>query len=287
EISNTVYNEFLQIDASINRGNSGGPTFDLRGNVVGVNSQIFSPSGGSVGIGFAIPAPVASRIVDAIIEDGHVVRGWLGVGIDPVDEDLAAIVGLDEPRGAIVNDVHDGGPAEAAGFREGDIILSVDGVEVENRVDLVRRVGDLIVGERVRFVVLRDGRERELVAVIDERPSNEQLLAQSQGGSSGDFRSSSSVLGMSLGELDDTAREELGVDEGVLVQGVRRSSTAAAKGIGAGAVILRVGGEAVSDPDQFERLVDEAREDGQEAVLLLVQVGQNAHYVALPLESED
>jgi serine protease Do len=286
EIGGT-YNDFLQIDAPINRGNSGGPTFNLEGRVVGVNSQIFSPSGGNVGIGFAIPARTASRIVNAIISDGRVVRGWLGVTIEPVTPDIAASLGLDDPRGAIVNNVVAGGPAERAGFRVGDVVLSVGSERVDSSLDLTRKVGDLIVGENVRFRIYRDGRERNLNASIGERPSNQDLASLRDSPPSAPSTSKGSEFGLGLSSLDNETRARLNLDrgvEGVLVESVARASEAAEEGLTAGVVILEAAGEAVASPSDFDDVVARARLDGRPAILLLVHTPQGRRFVALSLD---
>ncbi len=279
------YNDFIQIDAPINRGNSGGPTFNLSGRVVGVNSQIFSPSGGNVGIGFAIPAQTASRIVSAIISEGRVVRGWLGVTIESVTPDIAASLGLDAPKGAIVANVVAGGPAEKAGFEVGDVVLEVDGDGVENNLDLTRKVGNLTVGERVRFRVFRDDRERNLTVTIGERPSNEEL-ASLRDSRPGDAGAGSNAFGLALSSLDDQTRARLNLDrgvQGVVIVSAARGGEAAEKGLSAGDVILEVAGESVGSPSEFDSAVDRARESGRSAVLLLVQTQRGRQFVALPL----
>jgi serine protease Do len=286
EIGGT-YNDFLQIDAPINRGNSGGPTFNLEGRVVGVNSQIFSPSGGNVGIGFAIPARTAARVVNAIVSDGRVVRGWLGVTIEPVTPDIAASLGLEESRGAIVNNVVPGGPAEQAGFRVGDVVLTVGSERVQSSLDLTRKVGDLLVGESIRFRIYRDGRERNLNATIGERPSNDELASLREVPStSGGASVKGSQFGLRLSSLTGEARARLSLDpdvEGVVIESVARASEAAEEGLAAGMVILEVAGNAVTTPSEFDAAVDEARDDGRTAVLILVQTQQGRRFVALTL----
>ena len=279
------YNDFLQIDAPINRGNSGGPTFDLDGKVVGVNSQIFSPSGGSVGIGFAIPADTASRVVGALIQDGRVVRGWLGVTIESVTADIAESLGLDEALGAIVNNVVAGGPAEDAGFEVGDVVLEVNGETVENNLDLTRKVGDLVVGERVRFHIFRGDRERNLTVTIGERPGEQELASLGDGGPSTDAPSTGTAFGMALVRPDEETQRRLGLgpNEGLMIADIERTGEAASKGLSAGDVILEVAGETVSTSDQFSQAVDQARDNGRSAVLLLVQNDEVRRFVALSL----
>jgi len=280
------YNDFIQIDAPINRGNSGGPTFDLSGRVVGVNSQIYSPSGGNVGIGFAIPAETAQRIVGVLIADGRIVRGWLGVTIQSVSEDIAESLGLEDARGAIVSNVDDRGPAKAAGFEEGDVVLEVDGVEVESNVDLTRKVGSLIVGDRVQFRVLRNGRERNLRVTIGERPTDEFLADRDSTDPDEPNDTESEEFGLTLSALVDDDRRRLGLedrDHGVLIKDLSRDGEAAEKGLRPGEAILEVGGEDVDSARAFDEAVDEARDAGRSAVLLLVQSEQGRRFVALSL----
>ena len=213
EIGNSNYNDFLQIDAPINRGNSGGPTFSLDGKVVGVNSQIFSPTGGSVGIGFAIPSDVAARVVAALRENGHVSRGWLGVGIQNVTEDIASAMGLEASTGAIISSVVAGGPADEAGFEREDVVLEVNGASVENSRDLTRRIGDFSSGTEVRFRILRDGRERNLRVELGERPDDTtltQLPSREQAEASVD------IFGMTLSQLSDEVRDGRGLAAGTV-----------------------------------------------------------------------
>ena len=164
------YTDFLQIDASINRGNSGGPTFDLNGNVIGVNTAIFSPTGGSVGIGFAIPAELASEVTKSLIKDGKVSRGWLGVTIQDVTDDMAEAQGLAEVRGAIIADVNDESPARKAGLKRGDVILSVNGRDTTDATSVTRMVGKLLAGSKNEFTVLRDGKRQKISVTVGERP---------------------------------------------------------------------------------------------------------------------
>ncbi|MCG8442610.1 MAG: Do family serine endopeptidase [Caulobacterales bacterium] len=281
------YNAFIQIDAPINRGNSGGPTFDLKGRVVGVNSQIFSPSGGSVGIGFAIPADVAAKYTQQLIDGGRVVRGWLGVNIQSVSEDIAASLGLEEAQGAIVSSVVPGSPADEAGLRSQDIVLTVGRDRVEDAIDLTRRVGDLAAGETVRFRVLRDGREETIRVKIGERPSDDELSGErpSSGGSD-----RGGMFGMSLSRLTENDRRRLGLEDGaagVLVDDLGFDSVAFEKGVREGEAVLEVGGEPIDSAQAFRRAVSRARDDGREAVLLLVRNERGARFVALPLTEDE
>ena len=284
EIGGT-YNDFIQFDAQINRGNSGGPTFDLYGRVIGVNSQILSPTGGNVGIGFAIPANVAKRITQQLIDNGRVVRGWLGVTIQSVSDDIADSVGLDKTYGAIVNEVTEDSPADDAGFRIGDVILAIDGEEVENNIDLTRRVGELVVGQKVRFEVLRGTKRRTLRVDIGERPASldASVRAIPQESEQEDFE------GMSFKPMSDDDRRRLDLPDdarGLVVDDLSPTSELARKGIRAGDAILEAGGKSVRSVGDLESQVDGARSDGRNAVLLLVQTEAGRRFVALPVDEE-
>ena len=286
-IGNSTYNDFIQVDAPINRGNSGGPTFDLNGNVIGVNSQIFSPTGGNVGIGFAIPSDVAARIVDDLLDDGRVARGWLGVSIQNVTEDIGEALGLEEPTGAIISSIVSGGPADEAGFERQDVVLEIDGEAVEDARDLTRRVGNIAVGEQARFRVLRDGRERNLRVTMGERPSDEEL---NQMPARGEDAPVVSWFGMRLTPLDEESREarDLGASvSGLVVDGIDPGSEAARKGLVAGDVILEAGGNEVATPDEFGAVIEDARSDGRSAILLLVEGRGGQRYVALQISEEE
>ena len=287
EIGNSTYNDFMQIDAPINRGNSGGPTFDLNGNVVGVNSQIFSPSGGNVGIGFAIPSDIASRIVDQLLESGHVARGWLGVSIQNVTDDIAASQGLEEPTGAIVSSIVAGGPAASDGIERGDIILSVNGDDVDGSRDLTRRIADIAAGDRVTFRVLRDERERTIRVRLGDRPSDEDLVLMA---SEEEVPVEVSYFGMQLAPLDDEMREVRGLNadtSGLVIENVEADAEAARKGLRSGDVILEAGGETIGDIDAFTHAVDAARSDNRSAILLLVEGAGGQRYIALQVDQAE
>jgi serine protease Do len=287
EIGNSTWNDFIQIDAPINRGNSGGPTFDLNGQVVGVNSQIFSPTGGNVGIGFAIPSDVAARIVDQLLDQGHVSRGWLGVSIQNVTPDIAAALGLDEPRGAIVSSIVSGGPAAAGGFEREDVVLQINGQEVDGSRDLTRRVAALAAGERVNFRILRDGRERSLRVELGDRPDDATLTELS---SDTPAPAEVAYFGMRLAPLADEDRELRGIGEdavGMVVDAVEPGSEAARKGVSTGDVVLEAGGTSVANAETLETLIADAREDGRTAILMLIESRGGQRYVALQLDESE
>ncbi|WP_339746901.1 Do family serine endopeptidase [uncultured Maricaulis sp.] len=283
EIGNSTYNDFLQIDAPINRGNSGGPTFSLDGKVVGVNSQIFSPTGGSVGIGFAIPSDVAARVVASLRENGHVSRGWLGVGIQNVTEDIASAMGLDASTGAIISSVVSGGPADQAGFQREDIVLKVNDDSVENSRDLTRRIGDLAAGTQVRFRILRDGHERTLRVELGDRPDDTAL---SQLPSREQADGTVEIFGMSMTPVTDEVREARGLPMGtvgLVVETLTPGGEAARKGLSRGDIILEAGGEVVGSTDALRAAVNEARGGHRSAILLLVETQGGQRYIALQL----
>jgi serine protease Do len=280
DAGSSAYVDYMQIDAPINRGNSGGPTFDLAGNVIGVNSAIFSPTGGNVGIGFAIPANTASAIVDQLLSGGRVTRGWIGVSIQPLDSDIARSLGLDEPRGALVASVVPDGPAARAGVQQGDVILSFEGNRIEDSRDLTQRVGATAIGRNARIEVLRNGARRALTMRLAERPS-EQVLAASATPTPNETPPESggvaqSSLGVSVRPLNqsDRTRYELGSNEGgLVVTSVEPSSDAAQKGIQAGDLILQAGGRAVRTPQDLSAAAEAARSAGRP---LLLQVDGRA-----------
>ena len=272
--------DFLQIDAPINRGNSGGPLFNASGDVIGVNTAIFSPNGGNVGIGFAIPSSMASSIVDQLMDKGHVERGWLGVQIQHMSDDLAESLGLDEPKGALVSSVVDDSPAQKAGLEAGDVILSFDGKEVGEMRDLPRIVADTPSGSNAQLGVWRDGKTRDMEVRVGES----QREKPAEIGSRGD--DSRGKLGLALAELNDEnrARYRLNdVSDGVLVVSVAPDSPAAEKGIRAGDVIKKVGSSDVVEPDQVVAEVRKAVDDERKSVLLLVERDGADRFIAVTI----
>jgi serine protease Do len=288
DIGSGPYTDYIQIDAPINQGNSGGPTFDLSGRVVGMNTAIFSPSGGSVGIGFAIPASTVKSIVDQLREHGNVARGWLGVQIQSLTPDMAASLGVKSAKGAIVASVVDDSPASKAGFKQGDIVVSLNGSDVDDNKDLTRKVAGLRVGEKAQFNILRDGQKYTLAATIAKRDeaqlASADRPAQPDRADRGPRQASTSALGLGLSTLTDQAREQYNIDDktrGVVVSSVDPNSEAADKGFRPGDVIIGIGNRNVRTPADIEQGVAEARKAGRETVLLLVAGDQGQHYVAL------
>jgi serine protease Do len=290
DFGGSSYVDFLQIDAPINRGNSGGPAFDLRGNVVGVNSAIFSPTGGNVGIGFAIPSDTAARVVDQLISTGRVTRGWLGVQVQPVDREIAASIGLRDAKGAIVGSVTPGSPAAAAGLQQGDVILTFNGQAIEDSRDLTQKVGQAQVGRDARIEYQRGGQRRTASIRLGERPSERQLLASAQenpsaGASGPSVATAMNALGITVRTITPEDRRRLSMDgvEGGLVITAIEDNSQAAERVGIGEVLVTAG------PDRKPlRTVDdlnaaiEAAKSLNRPVLLQVQ-GRNgpARFIAM------
>jgi serine protease Do len=281
------YSDFIQIDASINRGNSGGPTFDVRGNVIGVNTAIISPTGVNAGIGLAIPADVADDVVAQIIKSGGVSRGFLGVSIrDPQPLELEA-VGITGREGALVSNVTEGSPADKAGLEAGDVVVELEGEAITGADELTRKVGSYQPGSRVKVKAFRDGRERSFTVRLEER--NAERLAGNTTGSSGEAEATETErLGVSFRSLDDNARRRYGVGdeiEGVLVADVERDSEAEAAGIVPGMIVMEADNKKVTSPRDIERAVEAAKKRDRGAILLRVQTRQGLDFRALPINS--
>ncbi len=287
DINAGPYDDFLQTDASINRGNSGGPMFNVQGEVIGINTAIFSPSGGSIGIGFAIPSSLAKPVIDDLRKFGKTRRGWLGVRIQSLDQDLAESMGLSEEKGALVASVTADSPAAKAGIKPGDVILKFDGRDVSEMRQLPRMVAETPIGKRVDMDVWRDGRESSYqvtVGELKEEPA-EQAKAQDKPESPPKGEEIPSA-GMTVASLTPQLREHFGIDEqtkGVVVVDVRNDGPAADKGLKAGDVIIDAGQQPVRSPQELLRAVDKARSAGQHSLLLRVENPQVIRYVVLPV----
>ncbi len=280
------YDDFLQTDASINRGNSGGPMFNLDGEVVGINTAIFSPTGSSVGIGFAIPANLAKGVVAQLREFGRTRRGWLGVRIQGVSDEIAESLGLDRARGALVASVTASGPAAEAGIQPGDIVLAFNGRPVDTSARLPRIVAETAVDTRVPVQVWRKGRQLDMQVKVGELEAAEQqgLLASVPAEQQRTAPPVVEALGLKLSNLSAELRQQFDIGQdikGVVVTEVTADSPAAGRGLRAGDVIVEVGQEAVANPADVQQKIRRAREQGRRSVLLLVDRQGDLRFVAL------
>ncbi|AUC54793.1 MAG: Do family serine endopeptidase [Sagittula sp.] len=283
-----TYDDYIQTDAAINRGNSGGPLFNMDGEVIGVNTAILSPNGGSIGIGFSMASNVVTRVVDQLKEFGETRRGWLGVRIQDVTEDLAEGLGLEQAKGALVSDVPEG-PAMEAGMEAGDVIVTFDGTEVEDTRQLVRIVANTPVGKTVRVVVNRDGETKTLKVTLARREEAESAIPAAAAGPDAADPQELETLGLTLSPLTEELRAELGVPDGtdgLAVMEVDEASQAFEKGLRAGDVITEAGQSAVVTVTDLEDRITEARDEGRKSILLLVRRAGDPRFVALGLEEE-
>jgi serine protease Do len=285
------YDDFIQTDASINRGNSGGPLFNLQGEVVGINTAIFSPTGGSVGIGFAIPTASAEPIIRQLIKNGQVKRGWLGVHIQGVTDEIAETLGLKQATGALVASVIKGGPAEKAKIQAGDVVLKFDGRNVTEMRRLPRLVADTEVGKKVPVVVWREGKEVRLDVAVGQLEEETKVAARAGTGKGGDKRSDDGLalgdIGLTVAEAAPRVRERFKIEKdvkGVIVTGVNDSGPAAEKGIRPGDVIVEVGQQEVSKPADVAARIQEAKKAGKKSILLLVEGQGGMRFVAVRLD---
>ncbi|MEO0691356.1 MAG: Do family serine endopeptidase [Pseudomonadota bacterium] len=283
-----TYDDYIQTDAAINRGNSGGPLFNMDGEVIGVNTAILSPNGGSIGIGFSMASNVVTRVVDQLQEFGETRRGWLGVRIQDVTEDIAEAIGLEPVAGALVTSVPEG-PAMDAGMQDGDVILNFAGVDVEDTRGLVRQVGNSPVGETVRVVVYRDGETVTLRVTLGRREEAEGAVPAAVEAPEGEPQGpvTRDVLGLTLSTLTEEMRTELGLgddQDGLAVMAVDETSEAYEKGLRAGDVITEAGQQKVTSIDDFETRLEEVKEAGRKSLLLLVRRAGDPRFVALSLE---
>jgi serine protease Do len=293
-----AYDRYIQTDASINMGNSGGPMFDLAGNVIGINTAIFSPSGGSVGIGFAIPAEQARPVVDALMKGGRVRRGYLGVQIQPLDDTIADSLGLEKNRGELIASVELDQAAARAGIRQGDVVLSVGGQPVTPDQTLSYLVSNSAIGSRIPIELIRDGRRQTVTVTVGERPPEEQLAARLGGGEEGGFgtdegdqdtrQAAQASIGLALQPLTPAIARQVGVPpttRGLVVGGVDPSSDAAAKGLQRGDVILAINRRPAASAEDVRAAVAEANQANRTSVLLLVQRGATpARYVGVRIK---
>jgi serine protease Do len=293
DINAGPYDDFLQTDASINRGNSGGPLFNMAGEVIGINTAIISPQGGSVGIGFAIPSSMASAVIGQLKEFGRTKRGWLGVRIQTVDDEIAESVGLGAPRGALVVNVTEDGPAAKAGIQARDIIVTFDGKEVNAMRKLPRIVAETAVGKTVPVVVWRKGKEMSFKVKLGELEVAEQTEQASattgpnKGGGDTGKGNTASTLGLTLSTINGDLRKRFDLTDdtdGVLITNVANDSAAAEKGIRPGDVVVEAGQDKVNRPEQIKAKVDEARKAGRKSLLLLVKRKDDLRFIALRID---
>ena len=286
DINSGPYDDFIQTDASINRGNSGGPMFNTNGEVIGINTAIFSPSGGSIGIGFAIPSSLARPVIDDLRKYGKTRRGWLGVRIQSLDDDLAQSVGLTSDKGAMVASVTPGSPAAKAGVQRGDVILKFDGKEVSEMRKLPRIVAETQVGRTVDMDVWHNGKVQTVqvqVGEMKEEPEQPKTEEAAQPQPSGQAVPDA---GMSVAQITPALREKFQIDDqvkGVVVVDVKGEGNAADKGIKPGDVITEAAHQPMQAPQDLVKAIDKARSAGNPSLLLLVENPQGIRYVALPL----
>ena len=276
------YDDFIQTDAAINRGNSGGPLFNTDGLVIGVNTAILSPNGGSIGIGFSMSSVVVEKVIKQLREFGETRRGWLGVRIQNLNEEVAEALGLEDIIGALVTDVP-GGPAQKAGIRSGDVIIEFDGEKIEDSGTLVKVVGDSEVGKEVKVLIWRDGSEK-IISVVLGRLETVQV---SENDSEDIDQKMLYFAGMSLSSINDDLRKRFDIADkvkGVLVTEVKENSAARLRGISAGDVIEKIDQVEVESPSTFIKIVDDAKSRKKSSVLLLVKRGMDGRFIAIPLK---
>ncbi|MEO1328907.1 MAG: DegQ family serine endoprotease [Pseudomonadota bacterium] len=286
DINAGPYDDFLQTDAAINRGNSGGPLFNMAGEVIGVNTAIISPTGGSIGIGFSVPSNLAQNVIDQLRRFGETRRGWLGVRIQEVDEAIAESLGLDGSQGALVAGLSDEGPAAAAGVEAGDVILQFDGRPIVTMRDLPRLVAETEVGRTVDVVVFREGDTQTLsveIALLEEdRPDS-----VTSGDGDPDGQADQGVLGMTFGPLDRASRTRFGIDEaarGVVVLSVDPAGSAAERGVRPGDVLVEVSQREVATPSEAIDAIEAARAKNRRSVLLMLNREGQMRFIAVEFE---
>lgn len=290
DINSGPYDNFIQTDAAINWGNSGGPLFDLEGRVIGINTKILSPSGGSVGIGFAIPASVAMGIVGQLRNFGETRRGWLGVRIQAVSDEIAASLGMETSQGALVSSVEDGSPASEAGIRPGDVILHFDDKPVEKMRDLPRLVAEASAHENVTLDVWREERTIEVDVQIGRLEEDSVATLRESDGIGEGIGEDGLVLGMKLATIDSALRERFNIDDntkGVVVEQIASDSEAFGKGVRAGSIVAQVGGTRVTSLEDVIENIEKARKDSRTAVLFLFIARNTVRFIALNFNKEE
>jgi serine protease Do len=289
DINSGPYDDFLQTDASINRGNSGGPMFNMDGEVIGINTAIYSPSGGSIGIGFAIPADLAKPVLDQLRDFGHARRGWLGVNIQNVNDEIAESLGLDKPKGALIASVHDGGPAQVAGVQPGDVVLMFDGKPINDMKELPRFVAETPIDRTVKVMVWRKRNQVDLDVKVGELKEEPQVASVSPKQEKQQAPVSSvKALGLSLANVTPELRQRFGLADdvnGVVITDIDNGGPAADKGMKAGDIVVEVAQDDVKTTDQILSKLDEAKKAGRKSVLLLVDRQGDLRFVAVKIDS--
>lgn len=282
DIQSGPYDDYLQLDAAINRGNSGGPSFDSDGKVIGINTAIYSPSGGSVGIGFAIPSATAKTVIAELKDKGQIARGWLGVQIQPLDTELAETLGLDKDKGALVAGVTPDSPAAKAGLKPGDVIVGVDGKSIGEMRELPRLIAANKPDAKVALKIWRDGKEIKETVQLASAPSPRQVA--DAGTAPLPQKTERGTLGLILAPVNAETRSRYNLDadaKGVMISGVLPDSDAADKGLKAGDVILQIGRDQVASPEQAVERVKAERAKGKDAVVILVARGEVREFIAV------
>jgi serine protease Do len=282
DIGNGPYDDFIQIDAPVNKGNSGGPAFDTEGQVMGVNTAIYSPSGGSVGIAFAIPASTVKSVIAQLKDKGSVSRGWIGVQIQPVTPDIADSLGLKKAEGALVAEPQANGPAAKAGIESGDVITSVNGETVKDARELARTIGGLAPGASVKLNVLHKGQDKVINLTLGQLPNAQEAKADADNGDKSNPTRGTDVpkLGLTLAPANSVAGAG---KDGVVVTEVDPKSAAAERGFKEGDVILEVAGKTVTNADEVREVINTARTENKNSVLMRVKSGTSSRFVAVPL----
>jgi serine protease Do len=290
DIRSGPYDEFIQTDAAINQGNSGGPLFNMNGEVIGINTAIYSRSGGSIGIGFAVPANLAKNVVAQLREFGQARRGWLGVRIQQVTADIAESVGMREASGAMIAGTNEGGPADKAKIRPGDIVLRFNNQDVKEMRNLPRIVAETAIGQEVPVVVWRDGKEITVTVTVGQLPE-EQALAGNTPGKPDETPRAVEIagLGVQVAPITPAMRDKYQLEDdqkGVVITDVTAGSAAAERGLKPGDVIVEVQQEAVNTPADVQKRLDAVRKQSRRSVLMLVQGRDGRHWVPLPLSAD-
>jgi serine protease Do len=288
DINSGPYDNYIQTDAAINRGNSGGPLFNLDGEVIGVNTAIISPSGGSIGIGFAVPSTTAMAVLDQLREFKEVRRGWLGVKIQPVTDEIAESLGIKPARGALVAGIDDKGPAKPAGIEPGDVIVKFDGKDIKEMRDLPKIVGDTPVGKDVPVIIIRKGKEETKTVRLGRLEDTPQQASVKTDAPVEEKSVVQKALGLNLAGMNDDLRKKYKIKDsvrGVVITAVEANSAAADKRLNAGDVVVEVSQEAVGDTDALQKRVDQLKKDGRKSALLLVaNADGELRFVALSLQ---